>query len=51
MITNDALRRCDIKSRNVVAKATFTEMRTPFTSQEDVQSSKALRLEHRFAWC
>ena len=51
IIANDALRRRDIKSRIVVAKAAFTEMRTPFTSQEDLQSSKALRLEHRFVWC
>jgi hypothetical protein len=54
MITNDVVCRHDIKSRMVVAKAAFTEMRTPFMSQRRTfkeESSKALRLERRIVWC
>jgi len=40
IITYDVICRRDIKSRIVVAKAAFTEMRTPFTSQEDLHLRK-----------
>jgi uncharacterized protein (DUF488 family) len=48
MITYDVICRRDIKSKIVVAKAAFTEMRTPFTSQEDLQLRK--KVVKRYVW-
>jgi len=48
MITNDAICRRDVKSRIIVAKAAFTEMRTAFTSQEDLHLRK--KVVKRYVW-
>ena len=48
MITYDVICRRDVKSRIVVAKAAFTEMRTPFTSQEDLHLRK--KVVKRYVW-
>jgi hypothetical protein len=55
MITNDA--RCihEIKSRIDIAKATFTKLKTLFTSKLDLklkeENIKVLHLEHSFVLC
>ena len=46
IITYDVMCRRDIKSKIVVAKAACTEMRTPFTSQEDVHLRKKVVKRH-----
>jgi hypothetical protein len=48
MITYDVICRRDIKSRIVLAKAAFTEMRTPFTNQGDLRLRK--KVVKRYVW-
>ena len=48
MITYDVICRRDIKSRIVAAKAALTEMRTPFSSQEDLRLRK--KVVKRYVW-
>jgi len=55
MITNDA--RCihEIKSRIVIAKATFNKLKALFTKKLDLkfkgENIKVLHLDHNFVWC
>jgi len=48
IITNDVICRRDIKSSIVMAKAAFTEMRTPLMNQEDLHSRK--KVVKRYVW-